>query len=214
LAAGFIVGLGEKGKTGTASIHILNGTSYTDVHEENSRKDINGYLMLHPFTENENLKRSRIHTQIYSGTQNVEIAEDEKASAYKRQIFSIGGLLGYQKRFDLGLEINFMTEGQGYNILGQEFDEIKSSAHSIFGTLYINDLVESNSALRTVNLFGRYDIYDPNTDSDDDSEKLLVLGVECAPVKGFKASVNYHNTSFDDNSDSESSLNVNTLFKF
>jgi len=180
----------------------------------NSRKDINGYLMLSPFTANENLKRTQVHAQFYSGTQNVEIAENEEASAYKTRLASVGGVIGLQKTADLGFDLNFFTEGQGYNGLGEENPELKSSAHSIFGALYLNDIVEENSALSTINFFGRYDIFDPDTDTDDDSEKLLVFGVECAPVKGFKASLNYRSTSFDDGSDDESSLNVNTLFKF
>jgi len=214
LGTGFIIDLGEKGKVGTAAVHIFNGTSYTDVHEMNSRKDINGYLMLSPFTANENLKRTQVHAQFYSGTQNVEIAENEEASAYKTRLASVGGVIGLQKTADLGFDLNFFTEGQGYNGLGEENPELKSSAHSIFGALYLNDIVEENSALSTINFFGRYDIFDPDTDTDDDSEKLLVFGVECAPVKGFKASLNYRSTSFDDGSDDESSLNVNTLFKF
>lgn len=214
LGTGFIVDLGDEGKLGTASIHIFNGTSYTDVHEMNTRKDLNGYLMLQPFTENENLKKTQVHGQFYSGTQNVEIAEDENVSAYKKQIFSIGGVVVYQEIFDFGLDLNFLTEGQGYNGLGEENQDLKSSAHSIFATLYLNNLVESNSALGTLNIFGRYDIYDPDTGNIDDSKNLFVVGIECAPVNGFKASLNYLNTSFDNNSDSESSISVNTLFQF
>ncbi|MEA1980144.1 MAG: hypothetical protein U9N54_04135 [candidate division Zixibacteria bacterium] len=214
LGAGFILGVGPKGKLGTASIHIFNGTSYSSTTEMNSRKDINAYLSLNPLTKNENLKRSKLHGQVYIGTQNDEIDENEEASAYKKELVSVGGMLGYQKTLDIGFDFNFVTLGEGYNDSGVELDETKSSALSFFSTLYLSDLVEDESFLRNLNFFGRYDMYDPNTDADDDAEKLFVIGAECTPVKGFKASVNYRTESFDDNSPSESGLYVNTLFKF
>ncbi len=211
LGAGLIFGLGGKGKTGTASVHIFNGSSYSHVEDENKNKNINAHVLLNPFVNDEKLKRSQIQAQAYLGTQNETIADNEDASDYKMQLFSFGGLLGYDNKFDLGIDLNFLTEGPGNAI----DDDVKSSAFSFFGTLYFADLVESESFVRTLNLFGRFDIVDPNTDSENDGETLFVAGIECSPVKGFKASLNYKTISpEDDSQNSESYLSINTLVKF
>ncbi len=211
LGAGLIFGLGEKGKTGSASVHIFNGSSYSHIEDENKNKNINAHILLNPFINNEKLKRSQVQAQAYLGTQNETIADNEDASDYKMQLFSFGGLLGYNNTFDLGLDLNFLTEGPG-NALD---DDIKSSAFSLFGTLYFADLVENESFVRTLNLFGRFDIFDPDRDMDDDGEFMFVAGIECNPVKGFKASLNYKTINpEDDSQNSMSYLSINTLVKF
>ena len=224
LGTSAFVNLGEKGKTGYVALQVLNGTKYTKVEEMNKNKDFGAFVLLNPLADNENLKRSVVLGQVYTGTQNVSLINGvdttitgaaEEASQYKNQIVSFGGMLGYSNTLDIGFDANYQTKGQGYDdSTGVELADFKSSGLSFFGTLYFESLIESDSFARTLNLFGRYDMYDPNTDADNDAEKLLVFGVECNPVKGFKASVNYRTTSFDDGSNSKSSLYVNTLFKF
>ena len=66
---------------------------------------------------------------------------------------------------------------------------------TFFGTLYLAALAESAPMLRTLNLFGRVDLYEPDNDTSDDGKTLIIGGVECVPVKGFKASVNLRSTS-------------------
>ena len=201
------VNLGEKGKSGYVALQILNGTKYSNVEELNSNKDFGLFALLKPFVGNENLKRSRILGQAYFGTQNkstIATADTSivivdttivnfanEASQFKNQIVSIGGMLGYSNRLDLGFDVNFQTTGDGYNdSTGVELEDVKSSGLSFFGTLYFNGLTESDSFLRTLNLFGRVDILDPNTDKVDDGNSLMIVGVECTPTKGFKASMN------------------------
>lgn len=214
LGVGLMLGLGEKSKYGVVEAHVFNGTSYSDTEEMNKQKNFNFFGLFKPFTDNEDLKNSVIFGQAYIGKQNEVIDDTMNTDAYKHNLMSIGGLLAYSNIFDVGADLNFLTEGGGYEADTMNV-EVKSSGISVFGTLYFEGLVESDSFLRTLNLFGRIDMLDPDTDMDDDGENLTIIGVECSPVKGFKASVNYRVTSFENDAlDNESYLFVNTLFKF
>lgn len=225
------VNLGEKGKSGYVALQILNGTKYSNTKELNKNKDFGLFALLKPFANNADLKRSRILAQTYMGTQNEYLVPSadtsisgvdttivdfaNEASQFKHQIISLGGMLGYSNKLDLGFETNFMTNGSGYNdSTGTELDDIKSSGISFFGTLYFEGFTESDFFARTLNLFGRFDILDKNRDIDNDGKSLFIVGLECNPTKGFKASLNFRTTSYEDDSDSESELFINTLFKF
>ncbi len=225
LGVSAFVNLGKKGKSGYIALQILNGTKYTKVEELNKNKDFGLFALLKPFANNENLKRSRLLGQAYMGTQNVSLipevditadSTDMEASQFKHQIISFGGMLGYSNKLDLGFDANFMTNGSGYNdTTGLALDDLKSSGISLFGTLYFEGLTESDSFARTLNLFGRFDILDKNTDLDNDGKSLFIVGLECNPTKGFKASLNLRTTSYElDGKGSESELFINTLFKF
>ena len=229
LGASAFVNLGKDGKSGYLALQLLNGTSYSKVEEMNSNKDIGVFAHLMPFASNEDFKGSHLLAQFYAGTQNVSLETEidssvnpivviaNDASQFKNQIASVGGLLAYKNSFDFGFDANFQTKGQGYNSSnGAALDDRKSSGLSFFGTLCFDGLSSNEKSFgRTLNLFGRYDILDPNTDVDNDGKSLMIVGVECAPTKGFKASVNFRNTSYEqDGIDSESHIFLNTLFKF
>jgi len=218
MGVGAHLGLGQKSKYGFVSLTVFNGTSYSHVGEVNKQKDFNAVAVLSPLTDNDQLKKSKLIAQFYSGTQNEETGEvmidtnlvNVATSDWKRQIVSVGGLLAYNGTVDAGFDANFTTMGEGY-----DEEEVKMSGISFFGTLYLDALAQNTPALRTLNLFGRVDIYDPNTDMDDDGETEIIAGIECSPVKGVKASVNYRTTSFqDDTEETEKALYLNTLVKF
>ncbi len=201
--------LGEKGKMGSLALAVLNGTSYSNLGDLNKQKDINLFAQLMPLTGSEDLKKSAVVAQYYKGIQNMSFDSTMDAGDYKNDILSVGALLAYRGLFHVGADLNWHTEGQGAGA-----DEIKESGASLHGTLFLGEFIKDSEALRTLNLFGRYDTFDPNTDAEDDKEKLLIVGVECNPTKGFKASVNVRSTGFDDDSTTEKQLFVNTLFKF
>lgn len=226
LGAGLLFDLGEKGKTGYVAANIWNGTSYSDIEELNKQKDFSGFIYVTPLADNPDFERSAIVAQAYTGTQNVEIGTmllDDgvtevqlEGSDYERTLFSLGGLLAYRNTFDVGIDINFFKKGQGRSSVdGTVLDDISQSGLSFFSTLYLEDLVAGDSPLRTINLFGRMDMYDPNTDVDDDGSTQIIGGVECSPVKGFQASVNLRNVSYQaEGADSDTFLFFNTLLKF
>ncbi len=202
--------LGKKGAYGSAGLAILNGTKYSDVIEKNKQKDINPYLIFNPFPNNADFSKSVVAAQFYSGTQNIAFGDSLNAGDYKNQIASIGVELPYKKIFNVGCDLNWQTLGQG---AGQ--DDLKKSALSGFGTIYLEPLVGASSYLRTLDLFGRVDKYDPNTNIDKDASTMIIAGVECVPVKGVAASINYRSTDFQaDNVKTTSGIYFNSEFKF
>ncbi|UCE25798.1 MAG: hypothetical protein JSU74_07090 [Candidatus Zixiibacteriota bacterium] len=207
--AGLKFAFGDKGSLGHIAANVWNGTNYTNVDERNKHKDFSGFVLLTPLRDNDDFVRTAIQAQAYIGTQNRVIGVDEQASDWDRALFSFGGLLAYRNTLDLGGDINFYATGQG-----PDTEDIKETGYSFFGTLYLEDFVPDESLLRTLNFFGRFDMYDPNTDADDDAETLVIGGVECVPVHGFKASVNIRSVSYQDDSQGQTYLYLNTLFKF
>lgn len=233
LGATALVNLGEKGKSGYLALQVLNGTSYSEVTEMNKNKNFGLFALLNPLKDNEQYKRSVFMAQFYTGTQNVSLETEIDSSAtpviiyendskqFKHQLISFGGMLGISDKADIGADINLLTMGQGYvdsadaNGYAIAIEDKKSSAMSFFGTWYFGNSTEDNSLFRTLNLFGRYDIVDPDTDVDNDGKSVLIAGVECTPTSGFKASVNIRSTSYElSGKDSQTHLFVNTLFKF
>lgn len=201
--------IGEDSKYGYAGLSLWNGTSYTDLNEQNKSKDINPYVVFKPLASNSDFEKTIIAAQFYTGTQNMVIDTTMDAGDYKRQIISIGANLAYKDMFNIGGEFWSNTLGQGANS-----DDLKSSAISIFGNLKFKDLTGEDSPFRTLGLFGRYDIVDPNTEVDDNGSSLLIAGVECTPIKGVAASLNFRNKSYQADIKSESYLFLNTEFKF
>jgi len=202
--------LGPQGNLGEAGLSILNGTKYSDVTDKNKNKDVNLFAKISPFYNNGDFNLVTFFGQFYTGAQNKEFTGSTKASDWKKQIVSAGAKLAYQKAVDLCLDANFQTLGQG---AGNE--DLKQRGLSFWGNLYLNPLVSSKSPFRTLVLYGRVDTYDPNTDLDKEGNTMVIAGVECAPVKGVKASVNYRNTSYQaDNATSLKYVYLNTEFKF
>ncbi len=210
LGASALINLGPSGNAGEIGLSMLNGTKYSDFVDKNKDKDYNFFGKLTPFYNSGDFNQVALVGQFYSGVQNRTIATTESGSDWKRQIVSIGGKLAYQKKVDFTADLNFQTLGQGLTA-----DEMKQSALSFFGNLYLNDLLPPTSFLKTLTLYGRYDQYDPNTDLDDDGYSLLIAGVECAPIKGVKASLAYRQKSPQaEGSVDDKNLMLNTEFKF
>lgn len=212
LGVSVYLALGEKEKYGSLALAVFNGTSYSNLGEANKQKDINLFARLTPFTASDNLKKSTLVAQYYKGIQNVLFDATTLAEDYVNDIFSVGGLLAYRELFHLGADLNWHTEGMGAGA-----DEITESGVSIHSTLFLAEFADDAPAMKTLNLFGRFDLFDPNTDSgsDNDGEKHLIIGVECNPTKGLKVSVNFRATSYDDDTkDTKKQLYLNTLFKF
>ena len=210
LGANLNFNLGEKAKYGWAGVSIFNGTKYNDLTENNKNKDLNFYVVAKPLVNSSDFKESMLAAQFYTGTQNEVIDTTMEASDYKRQIISFGGNLAYKGMFNVGADIWMNTLGQG-----PDSSDMKQQAMSFFGALYLKDLVGEESPLRTIDLFGRYDMYDPNTDADNDGDNWMIFGVECMPIKGVAASVNYRSHGFqNENLDSENYLYLNTEFRF
>jgi len=209
LGANVYVALGEKSKYGTVGVGLYNGTSYTDVTDQNKQKDISTYLQLNPLVNVPDFSRSQLIAQYYTGTQNVSIDSTMDSGDYDKQLASVSGLLDYRHTVAAGFDLNFLSLGQGMGA-----PDLSKTAHSFFGTLYLSGLAPEQDILNTMNLFGRIDLVDPNTDVDNDGSTLIIVGAECNMVKGFKMAVNYRSLSFeDDTKDTKSYLYLNWLVK-
>ncbi len=210
LGASAMLNLGEKGKLGAAGLSILNGTKYSDVTEKNKNKDINLFAKFTPISDNKDWSMLALILQYYMGTQNRAIASDEDAADYKHNILSAGGRVGYRDMFDICFDANFRTYGAG---AGNE--DIKSNAISAWIDIYLNKVLPEAALFKTLGVFARYDIYDPNTEVDEDGYNYLYAGLECTPVKGVKAALNYRQTSSQNDAiDPDKYIYLNTEFKF
>ncbi len=93
-----------------------------------------------------------------------------------------------------------------------EEDDVTSSVITIMPVYKINDKIE---------LLARYDIYDPDTDKDDDVENTIIAGLNYYIMRDAKnkpklfVQTNYQMTQFeDDNKDDESELLVQLRWIF
>jgi len=210
LGASALVSLGPVGNFGEVGVSVLNGAKYSDFVDKNMNKDFNFFGRLTPFYDSGDFNQVALIGQFYTGVQNRTLADTEIGSDWKRQIVSVGGKLAYQNKIDICADVNFQTLGQGLAA-----DDLRQSAMSFFGNIYLNALVPPSNILRTLALYGRYDQYDPNTDVDDDGYTLLIAGVECAPIKGVRASLAFRQESPQAaGSTDDKNLMLNTEFKF
>jgi hypothetical protein len=210
LGATALFALDALGNSGEVGVSILNGTKYSDFEDKNKNKDINIFTKLTPFYNSGDFNQVGIFGQFYSGVQNKTIAGAVTSDDWKRQIVSFGGKLACQKKVDFCADLNFQTLGQG---VGN--DDMKQSGLSFFGNIYLNAIAPSTSLFKTLVLYGRVDQYDPNTDMVDDGYSLTIAGIECAPIKGVKASLAYRQRSEQKaNSIDDNRLMFNTEFKF
>lgn len=207
LGASIVVPFGNKSKWGSSSLSIFNGTAYTDVTEQNKQKDINLFARLSPLANNPDFSQSELQAQVYSGTQNTDFGDSLRASDFDRTLISFGGKLVYRKTLAIAGDFNFKSTGQGAAVSDRD-----ETAHSVFGTLFLDNLVEGDNWLSQINLFGRLDFVDPDSDVADNGHTLFIAGVEYAPLKGFKGSINFRNKSYDDSSkDSEQFIYLSWL---
>lgn len=219
------IGFGSKSEYGFVRLSLLNGTSYTHVQEQNSRKDFNIVTLLTPFKGSANFKHSSFLMQFYTGTQNESLDDlmstDSSVTPWdttvtvvsgadwKRQIVSLGGAFVWDHTLDLGIDMNFLTLGKG-----PQKAAVKKQGLSFFGALYFHNFTH-NSFLKSLGIIGRLDLYDPDTGTADNNETLIVFGIESKPMYSLKMALNYRISSFQDNTrDTENTLFLNTQFKF
>jgi hypothetical protein len=210
LGATVNLGLGKQATYGNAGLSVLNGNGYTDITEKNKEKDFNAYAIIKLIPNNPDFENVQLAGQYYTGYQNRAWDSSHASADYKHELYSVGGKFAYQKYLDLGFDLNWNKLGQG---MGK--DEKKQSAYSAFGTLYLGPLVGETSIFRTLDIFGRVDIADPNTDESDDGNTYVIAGLECAPIKGIMASLNYRLTTPEDSEVAKTKgIYFNSEFRF
>ncbi len=192
LGASANVNFGNSGMT-ALNLAIFNGTSFTDVSDDNKQKDINGVFSIKPAQNNPDFKNSMILGQIYYGTQNVDFSTGLEPDDYRKSLISIGGILDYADRLSIGLDANWQSLGDGAGA-----PDIDASAISIFATYLMARHTKEGSFLNRCNLFGRIDLTDPNSANSDDGETYSIIGIECVTSANIKTSLNVRMVSFED----------------
>ncbi len=72
-------------------------------------------------------------------------------------------------------------------------EDVSSQAISVLGMYNLKDAADIN-----MDIVGRYDMYDPNTDNDDDGKNLMLFGLNYHIQKNVQVQANYQITSHED----------------
>ncbi|UCE66056.1 MAG: hypothetical protein JSU85_14575, partial [Candidatus Zixiibacteriota bacterium] len=205
---------GEKGKWGKAFLSFLSGTSYKTPGENNPTKDIDFTFFLTPLNAQPDFAESKIGFQFNTGKVNTYSDSSQTADDFKKTILSVVADFRYAKLFNLGLEYNSYTSpyvldvlDAGLNNFAADQSDMKINSFSIFGGLWFGELMPDTKAIQTINLFFRYIMLDPDADDHDNvgygaayevKANQMIIGAECAPIKGFKASLNFQSDKITD----------------
>ena len=96
--------------------------------------------------------------------------------------------------------------------IGGEFDMHTDSGTDI--SKQIMALYVSYKAIDNLEGLVYLDMYDPDTDANEDSETYIIAGLNYYPTKGLTITPNIRITSFEDGSDSQTMFKMNFQFKF
>ncbi|RKY52795.1 MAG: hypothetical protein DRP89_07125, partial [Candidatus Neomarinimicrobiota bacterium] len=96
--------------------------------------------------------------------------------------------------------------------IGGEFDIKKSS--EVDNRQQVMAAYCAYKALDNLTIFGRVDIYDSNTETKDDGNTYIIVGIDYSACKGFHMAPNIRYKSYQDGSDSEMLIKMNFEFKF
>lgn len=180
-------------KTLKANFLVSNGEGYKKLQDEDGNQKIGGSLVFQPI--------KGLTTKIYMES---HPTTDSKA------ITSLALFVGYKATdWRLGAEYNKLNEGKKYSspAVDHELDGL-----SFYAIYVINKKFE---------IFGRYDQLSSNILSgetiawnDENDGNQIITGIQYAPVKGLKFSLNYQNFSFDNSTlDAKSLVFLNAEFK-
>lgn len=176
-----------------ANVVIFNGEGYKKIQDADGNQKIGGNLIFTPV--------KGLTTKIYL---------DSQPTTDSDAITTIGLFAGYKAtNWRLGLEYNQLKNGKKYSSPSIDHD---LDGLSIYSTYNINKKVE---------IFGRFDQLGSNTlegetiawNSAKDGSQIIA-GVQYAPVKGLKFSLNYQGFNFDSDAViSKSLVFLNAEFK-
>lgn len=180
-------------KTLKANFVVSNGEGYKKLQDEDGNQKIGGSLIFEPV--------KGLTTKIYVDSQSVS---DSKA------ISALALFAGYKATdWRFGAEYNKLNNGKRYSSPAVDHG---LDGFSFYSTYVINKKFE---------IFGRYDQLDSNTLTGeatawnmDNNGSQIIAGIQYAPLKGLKFSLNYQDFSFDNKSlDSKSLVFLNAEFK-
>jgi len=205
---------GEDAKWGKANLSLFNGPGYMNPDENNPTKDIDLTVFLTPLNANPDLAESKVGFQFNTGKVNEYDDSLQTADDYKKTIISFMADFRFAKLFNLGVEYNSYKSPYILDVLNMipsnsatDDSDIKINSISIMGGLWFGELMPDSKALSTLDLFFRYIMLDPDADDHTNigygaayevKANEMLIGVECAPIDGFKTSVNYQTDKITD----------------
>jgi hypothetical protein len=210
----FIGWFGEKGKWGYGQLSVFDGQGGAAAPmDANNKKDLSLAAFFTPITDHEDFGNSKIGFHYYKGyDHDYTTYDDSLEDNYQRTLMSFMGNVQYRHLFSVGAEYNKHSLDDWYG------EDNSANAISIYGTMWFDEIAEDNKALSNLALFFRYVMYDPNSDDDvtEATWNNMIFGVECSPVKGFAASLNYQTSTWDVDPDdvTVSILSFNTVIDF
>ncbi|MDP3314006.1 hypothetical protein [Lutibacter sp.] len=189
-------------KTLKMNLFSLNGEGYKKVQDLYGKYKVGGNLVYTP-TDKITLKAyyAKQDSKKLVGTVVVE----------NPTVSNLAFFAGYDmKSFRIGGEYNIMNNGKKFT---DAFEDHDLTGFSIYSTYVINKKVE---------LFARYDKLESNKvgtatanwNASKDGNALLA-GLQFAPIKGVKSSLNYRTWNYDDATKSDNSaIYLNLEYKF
>lgn len=205
---------GEDGKWGKAFFSFFNGPGYMNPDENNPTKDVDFTVFLNPLNAQPDFAESKIGFQFNTGKVNAYNNSTQTDSDYDRSVISLMADFRYAKLFNLALEYNSYTSPYildvldvGLNNFAADRSDVKINSLSLFGALWFGEVMPNANAIQTLDLFFRYIMLDPDTDDHNNigygiayetKASQMIIGLECAPVKGFKSSLNFQSDKIKD----------------
>ncbi|MEK7397674.1 MAG: hypothetical protein AAB116_12150, partial [Candidatus Poribacteria bacterium] len=169
---------------GEVTLAILNGTSFSKP-EDDKYKDIVPAITLTPFPENNALKKLALSGYAYLGKR----ANGEESLDRNR----FGGMVSFGYDFiNIGAEFD-ISKDQSVD-RSKDIVDTNGSGLSAFGEVKFTKFLPA--PLDNLGILARFDSWDPNTDSKDDSYSVIVAGLTYAVVKNVRASINLQQKSY------------------
>lgn len=187
-SADFGVGFSKTaGKNLHLSALLTNGTGYKSSENDDKKK-----LSLQGFFGEKNLSKKDGFNA--GGVVSFEPYNVDSATTEAKSLIGFFG----------GFSSNGLRTGVEYDLFSDGGTNVSKSIISFYANYeYSAD----------ISFFGKFDIYDPNTDLDEDGENYLVAGVSYSPQKGLTIAPNICLESPEEG-DSQTVLKLNFLFKY
>lgn len=175
------------------SILYTNGVGYKKSEDDSHKKiSMQAYMGQPKLSSKDGLNVGGVFTfepyDFESGSGS-EITTSEKS-------VTVMGLFG-------GYASGVIRAGAEFNLLNDSGLDVDEQIFSAYANYKLS---------KTLQVYGRIDMYDPDTDYDDDSENYFIIGCEFQPASGLYIAPNLRMTS-PESGDSETVIYLNFQFK-
>jgi hypothetical protein len=187
---------------GNASLLYLQGPGYK-AREENRYKDISAFFFVRPLVKLPDFAACMLGGYYYSGySDKADItSQNNKDRLAGMATFAYGGIFKFTTEYFKAWE----------RIDPGAARETEKDGISLFGEIKFP--MAKTSFLKKMALVGRYDLFDPNSDTENDEQKYVIAGVEWEVIEGFNLMPNFQRMKTEGEK-AEDTLILNALFKF